>query len=283
MSYCNGTSNEWVLCDQADHPSTLQAGDPCWCPLDPSDRAMTLSAPTAIVGTASLPSATGLTIAWDVGFYPTTPVLTVAVTSTVSNPGAAAATASSSSSTDYTSPEQPPFPTGFSSEAKVGTAIGAAVFGLLLLGILAFLIFRCRRAKQAQNNNNGIKPSSTDPNEIGIAYGTLSGRHGVGGGGGAHDVSAMSIGGPSPHMSMVSELDNKAARPWSGMSELDGHGGRGGFAGPAGAGHMEAIAEASHGYGLGNGGRNSGRIEQPRFAMAHAELEAQRAPVELPA
>lgn len=295
MSYCNGTSNEWVLCNQSSHPATLQRGSPCWCPVDPADRTMTLSEATAIVATASLPSATGLTIAWAVGFYPTTPVAvsSLPVPTLSSQSGTVSATAIGSSTSppaaetsppddEATSPQQPHFPTAFSTGAKVGTVIGAAVVGLLLLGLVGFFVLRCRRAKQAQqarhNGGGGLKAPDLGPpgrpsNNIGIAYGTYSDRYGGGGGGdggdGAHDVSALSMFGPSPHMSMVSEMDNKAARPWSGMSELDGGGGRrGSFAGPAG-GQMEAIAEASHGFGVGYGGP--------------AELEAPRGPVELPA
>ncbi|TDZ71966.1 hypothetical protein CTRI78_v001475 [Colletotrichum trifolii] len=32
LVYCNGTSNEWVGCEQAARPTTLTSADACWCP-----------------------------------------------------------------------------------------------------------------------------------------------------------------------------------------------------------------------------------------------------------
>lgn len=277
MAYCDDNSNNWVLCDQTGHPGTIVNPDPCACPTATAQRSMTLNQAQGIQETASLPGATGLPIGWNAEFYPTVPSTLSQPTSSSVRPSTGAITSSFPSTVEPTPSlasniPSPPYPTGFNTSAKIGTAIGAAVFGIILLALVGFFVLRRRQPsdKQRQNNNphgageKGAAPNpdpdpNTDPRTIGVAYGS-----------GTLDVSQLSINAGSPR---PSELENKAARPWSMISELDN-----GYDGcdPGGQGHMEAIMEASHGQNLGRGHARSQSEPSP------SELEAPRGVVELP-
>lgn len=241
--------------------------DPCACPTATAERSMTLNQAQGIAETASLPNATGLPIGWNTDFYPTTPSV-LPTSSTAGRQSTTVASSTISPTAITVSDSSPPFPTGFSTSAKIGTAIGASVFGMLLLGLLGFFIMRHRRSNEQDLNEIGEKTPDgggggaepiLDLQTIGVAYG-----------GGTHDVSQLSVASPRP-----SELDNKAARPWSMVSELDsgGDGGSGGYAG----GHMEAIMEASHGQGLWCS------HERAESEPGPSELAAPREVLELPA
>lgn len=282
MAYCNDNSNDWVLCDQSGHPGTIVDPDPCACPTATAQRSMTLNQAQGIAETASLPNATGLPIGWNTNFYPTMPsALPTSSSIARSSPGNTANSASYSSTTEPTasaaSNASPPLHAGFNTSAKIGTAIGASAFGVILLALVGFFILRRRRRhhhhhhptqhQQGLHDDGAEKTPNAepdpDPDTIGVAYGS-----------GRYDVSQLSIASPGP-----SELENKAARPWSLVSELDdGHDGasRGAYAG--GQGRMAAIMEASHGQtaGRGHGGRVQGE-------PGPSELEAPRGMVELPA
>lgn len=304
MSYCNDTSDDWVLCDQKGHPATLESPDPCACPTATAERSMTLNQAQGIAETASLPAATGLPINWNTDFFPTIPSV-LPSSSTTAHSTRASTTAASHSNTSPTSsissttstaaitattadPSSPPFPTSFTTSARIGTAIGASVFGILLLALLGFFILRRRRRQQpaelndASNDGGGGNktpgppppPDSAPPDRriISVAYGS-----------GTHDVSQLSHAPPP-----ASEPDNKSARPWSMVSELDGsdNGGGGGGGGGggygAGAGPMAAIMEASQGRGVGCHGHATCYGGEQGEA-GPSELEAPRRAWELPA
>lgn len=140
MSYCNGTSDTWVLCRQPDDPSTIESPAPCSCPSQTSERSMTLCAPSDIAATASLPSATGLEIMYVVGHYATSPPTaspsaTASLSSTASavvplvaaTPPALSTTTSSAAAAALTS-------SGLNTSAVLGIAVGATVVGILALG-----------------------------------------------------------------------------------------------------------------------------------------------------
>lgn len=285
MSYCNGTSDTWVLCDQHRHPETIVSPDPCSCPTATAERTMTMSQFSQINNTASLPSATGLSIAFQPGYYPS-----VTIPATTAAPSSYTSTTKSqrTSSEIYiipTAADTPAQPgSRLSTSAAIGTAVGATVFGLLAVAGLGWFLLRWRRQRQALENTNGnnenksssapepdlptiagpvqndnSNPYSADVDTIGVAYG--SGR-------GNEDVSRLSIvSSPQP-----SELDSKAARPWSLVSELDG--------GVVGArpvsmmaggspGRMEAILEQGQGYGCGYDGYRYEGVQGQVYAQGH--------------
>lgn len=296
MSYCNGTSDTWVLCAQDDHPETIVIPDPCSCPTATAARTMTLAQSSRINNAASLPSATGLSIAFQPGYYPslvapapapsTTPSSPSAPSSSgidageaSSQPGAASATALPTAAA--TEPPAQPSGSRLSNSATIGTAVSAAVFGLLVAaGLFWFLIVLPRRRRRhkaldkgndeatvsppppppggalsrdadaVRHHNGNTSRSSSGSNSnprsaddvatIGVAYGGARAYE---------DVSMLS----SPH---PSELDGKAARPWSLVSELDGGGVVGSRPGSmmtvvGSPSRMEAILER----GQGGGGR----------------------------
>lgn len=291
MSYCNDTSDEWVLCDQRDHPRTIVSPDPCACPTATGERTMTLAQFSHINNTASLPSATGLSIAFQPGYYPSR---TASVDSTSSStPSSSSVPITNSGSVTPTAfPAQPS--AGLDTAATVGTAVGASVFALLLLASLGYFFLRRRRQKQkevenasndakdppqpdeacttgtsapasapapATNRNSSSNPA--DPSAIGVACGSsVADNHDM-------DTSQMSRSiWYSPHDSHISERENKAARPWSMVSELDGHGGAprpmSMVVGSSSPGRMEAILEQQQGHdnAYGRYGYSQGQCQE---------------------
>ncbi|KAL1878191.1 hypothetical protein Daus18300_002108 [Diaporthe australafricana] len=231
LSYCNGTSNEWVICDQKKKSPVLTKPDTCFCPTDEDDRTMTLSQSSIIKGTASLPTTLGESIQFSRGYYPT--VNSNSATATASTADASISSSSlSSASPDFTeatsndnstngSPghAHPPQQSGLSPGAKIGTIAGA-VIGTLLLALMAmgWMCLRRRRQKQQlqreeeeravdnfmHGDSKGGAASEPDPLNLGLAMGPAS------------DGASS-----NPNTPALSELDTKAARPWSMRSELE--------------------------------------------------------------
>ncbi|KAK7717134.1 hypothetical protein SLS63_010753 [Diaporthe eres] len=252
MAYCNGTSNEWVLCDQKKKPATLTKPDPCWCPKDENDRPKRLRQSSIIQGTASLPTKALGSIQFSVGYYPTVNP-NPKITSTTASP-----TASDSSSTPSTASPAPTaadtttdsIPTdnpsdegSLSPSARIG-AIAGGVAGALVIALLlaGFLCFRRRQRRQQlqreeeartledfmHGETKGGAASEPDPVNIGIAVG------------GAPSPSTAS----SPDTAALSELDSKAARPWSLRSELDNNSSARSSYGTAGGGGHGGAGQA---------------------------------------
>lgn len=192
-----------------------------------------LSQSSIIAGTASLPTALFESIQFSVGHYPTknSAVLTITATSTstsqvespsstsMSSPAPTAA-ATTATTNDGAAPANPSDDAGLSPSAQIG-AIAGGVAGALLIAILLglFLCFRRRQRKLQLKREEEARAvddfmhgeiksgaaSEPDPLNIGIAVG---------------EIPAPSTA-PSPDTRALSELDSKAARPWSLRSELD--------------------------------------------------------------
>lgn len=231
MAYCNGTSDEWVLCTQGQKPSSLTTPDPCWCPKNKTERSMTLSQSEVIWYTALLPTVELESISFATGHYPTRKSHPATNTATASPTGAAKSSSAPSSSSPTPTASATAFAgTDASSEsslspgAKIG-AIAGGVAGGLLLGLL-FAVFLCLRRRQKKKQlqreeearavedfmhgeTKSGAASEPDPLNLGIAVG----------GGSAASTAPSS----SPDTPALSELDSKAARPWSLRSELDDH------------------------------------------------------------
>lgn len=242
MAYCNGTSDQWVFCDQKKKPATLTKPDPCWCPSATAGdyRPKALSASSIIPGTASLPTKILGSIQFSTGYYPTVnldPYKTTTVarptagsgsTTSVSSPSTTAAASttdnitppSPSDNADKITPSSPSDDASLSPSAQIG-AIAGGVAGALLIAILlvGFLCFRRRQRKLQLKREEEARAvddfmhgeiksgaaSEPDPLNIGIAVG---------------EIPAPSTAS-SPDTRALSELDSKAARPWSLRSELD--------------------------------------------------------------
>lgn len=226
MAYCNSTSDEWVLCDQKEKPATLTKPDPCWCPKDKNDRLKALKQSSIIELTASLPTKILGSIQFNTGYYPTVnpnPKTSTFIASPTTG-SETTSTSSSSSSAALTAAATAPVDNGNESTLSPSGQIGAiagGVAGALLIAILliGFLCFRRRQRKQQLKREEEARAvddfmhgeiksgaaSEPDPVNLGIAPGTIP------------SPSTAS----SPDTAALSELDSKAARPWSLRSELD--------------------------------------------------------------
>ncbi|POS77787.1 hypothetical protein DHEL01_v203815 [Diaporthe helianthi] len=244
LSYCNGTSNEWVLCDQGQHPITITEPDPCWCPEDEKARTATLHQSSIIPGTASLPTKILGSIQFSVGHYPT-PNPDLDTTATAESASATATDGSSShlpnsspqptaqpTGADLAAPPNQANETGLSPSARTGAIAGGAAGAFILLvlvaGVLAFRRHQKKKHLQRQEEdlavesfmnegviNKGGSATEPDPDPLNLGIGAA----GVMGGGAA----MLSPSSPSsvPDTPALSELDSKAARPWSLRSELE--------------------------------------------------------------
>ncbi|KAJ1299722.1 hypothetical protein OPQ81_005048 [Rhizoctonia solani] len=285
MSYCNGTSNQWVLCDQKGHPETIVKPDPCYCPTSTAERSMTLSQYSTINETAWLPSGTGSSVQFFAGFFPTVPSTTASPTATAaSNPVTTAAGAL----TPTRSSSSPQTPAAISNSNlttgdTIGIAVSASIGGVAILAGLFQLFLHRRRARKAQlaaqRARHPSRPSISMPTTAAAAAPweetpTVSAlRTGVPTSATCSSSSTTSqppqLGSPNPSAfcGLGSNNINKAARPWSIVSEMDGEGGSSaagkGFtmAGmpPTSPARMESIME--HGYCYGE--RRAGRSELP--------------------
>src|ERR1700761_8385713 len=75
LVYCNGTSNEWTLCDDSGSGSDLPMPWPgCYCLEDESLRNVAFSAQGVLASYISLPSSTGGTMSFYDGYIPSTVV-----------------------------------------------------------------------------------------------------------------------------------------------------------------------------------------------------------------
>lgn len=216
MSYCNGSSNEWVLCEQPDDASTIESPAPCSCPTATSDRTMTLSAASTLSATASLPSAVGLEINYMAGHYPTFPAATTATASdtqqsatvtavaTITAPKPAASTASSAQATSTSQ--------GLGTNTTIGIAVGAAVGGVLLAALMV-LLRRLLHWKQGQQNVDGAntdggneKAPAGIPDDLELADT------------GNEQAARIMV---SPRTSVISGgTDGHSTRPWSMGSDV---------------------------------------------------------------
>lgn len=250
MSYCNGTSNEWVLCNQPDDPSTIESPAACYCPTATSERTMTLSAASAITATAYLPSATGLEINYVAGHYPTSTLANTtpgssAQQSTSRSQGLTTAATSTPPAVTSSTAQTASTSQSLGTDATIGIAVGASIGGVLLLSALGYflhwLVLR-RRRQQDADSANSKNISGKNPHEsANAALGTI---------GAAQDGNTGNEEGDrlaSARTSAVSELDHHPARPWSIGSEVDGTS-AGRASSVVSPTRMESILEQNHGH-----------------------------------
>ncbi|KAM0330132.1 hypothetical protein ACHAQA_004305 [Verticillium albo-atrum] len=209
LTYCNGTSEQWVACEQSGRQNALTEADDCWCPQ--TDRTVAFTASSVLENVAELPSTPGGEVVWQRGFLPSfaeeeTPTSTAAPSQT--QPTTRSSTASSSTAISTNAPvETSPAPSAtpettdssLSQQARIGIGIGVGVGSALLLGLLALLFFS-RRKRQRRELEAAASAK------------------------GDHPDSLMAPPSSAPHTPTtgISEIDSRAARPWSMRSELDG-------------------------------------------------------------
>ncbi len=173
MVYCNGTSDQWTLCD--DEPSGSDTPIPwpgCYCPEDESSRIIAFSAPGDIPDQIKLPSYSGGTMTFYNGYSPST-VLTSTATSTSASTSLFSSTSTSTNSevsSGSTTKSSHPVTTIDNSDpgairhhrnslgtgAKIGTGIGAGLGGstaFTVIGAVAFYIHRLKKRPLGHNDD----------------------------------------------------------------------------------------------------------------------------------
>ncbi|TPX11644.1 uncharacterized protein E0L32_007623 [Thyridium curvatum] len=217
LVYCNGTSNQWVACKEKKKESTLTDADACWCP--ETSRTVAFTAPSVLDNTATVPTSAGGSMGFNAGYVPS---MTLpggggggggggSGQATSSQPTATRTSPSSTGGgqgTPTAPPTEPPSSGGgMSSGAKIGVGVGVAAGGLVLLAAVLFLFFQRRRRRQQQRG------SELD------GEGKLHRESSSGGATATATATAPATPG-TPATTVVSELDSRAARPWSMRSEL---------------------------------------------------------------
>ncbi|KAK5655111.1 hypothetical protein OQA88_6010 [Cercophora sp. LCS_1] len=217
LSYCNGTSNQWVACAQPRKEAALDVPAPCWCPKT-NDPAFAFSAPNNIGAIAALPPVSGRSVSWLDGYTPTiTTTLPISQASTSGSASSSAGTTSQSTNQSTPTSQATPGPSesvtpapgsqqddaGLSNNAKIGIGVGIGIAGTLLVLGLLLLFLRYRKKRMAEaGTKEGDSPGSVEPKPDappGILPGTPS----------------------TPATAAPSELEPTAARPWSLRSELE--------------------------------------------------------------
>ncbi|KAI1630455.1 hypothetical protein EDD37DRAFT_646170 [Exophiala viscosa] len=167
LVYCNGTSNEWVACE--DSGSTVSDPSYCYCPS--TSRTVAFTDSSSLTDIMSLPITLGSSVSWkDFSAYASAYASAQSLSSAASSspsltqllPSASSTTAGSPSVSPsnqaslVTSTVSVPSPStsaaavstpGLSTGKKVGIAMGAAAAAVILL-LSGFLVFRHMRRRQ---------------------------------------------------------------------------------------------------------------------------------------
>ncbi|KAK1585004.1 uncharacterized protein LY79DRAFT_519498 [Colletotrichum navitas] len=216
LVYCNGTSEEWVACEQSARPTTLTSADACWCPQ--TSRTVAFADAATLRNVVQLPTALGGSVIWQPGFVPmptqpreeatpaatptsgpttTTTTTTFATIATIATTTAAGSSLLPQATGTGTSPDGAN--TGLTTGGTVGVAVGAVCGSLFLIGVIIYLCHEWRRSR------NG-PPAERDHAEInGAGPGLVGWKPG--------------LRKSSARTEQTAELESPgAARP---MSELD--------------------------------------------------------------
>ena len=176
-TYCNGTSNEWVGCDDNHGTATVTKTSACWCPTPTGDRIAPLAGAATLTDVVSLPSATGQKLDYKGGNAPSTDSVqnaqqtslsssvsestTVKSTNINGTPTVTTATETATiTSASNSSGGSDNSSSGLSSGAKAGIGVGAALIALFAAGIFLWL---CVRRRRLHKNTSGLIPT---PNKL---------------------------------------------------------------------------------------------------------------------
>ncbi|KIW99713.1 uncharacterized protein Z518_11126 [Rhinocladiella mackenziei CBS 650.93] len=178
LVYCNGTSNEWVACE--DSGSTVSSPAPCWCPF--TSRTVAFTDASRLNDIMSLPASLGASVSWkDVSAYQSehsltstssasdsshsqvTTSLAPASTSTFVSKTATFTSFAIPNPTEIVSPSAASTVAISGSELSTGAMIGIALGssgGMAVILLLAWLAFRCMRRR-----DSGLHP---EPPMVGL-------------------------------------------------------------------------------------------------------------------
>ncbi|KAK1979295.1 hypothetical protein LZ30DRAFT_783564 [Colletotrichum cereale] len=209
LVYCNGTSEEWVACEQSARPTTLTSADACWCPQ--TSRTVAFADSATLRNVVQLPTALGGSVIWQPGFVPMptqpseeaapTAIPTSAPTTTTTATATATATAGSSLLPQATDTGTRPSGAnaGLTTGGKVGIGVGAFCGSMFLIAVVVYLYFARRRWRERAlaEREHAEMMSGTGPGLAGWKTGSRK---------------------SSARTEQTAELESTAARP---RSELD--------------------------------------------------------------
>ncbi|WQF77430.1 hypothetical protein CDEST_02444 [Colletotrichum destructivum] len=203
LVYCNGTSEEWVACEQAARPTTLASADACWCPQ--TSRTVAFTDSSILQNVVQLPTAAGGSVIWQPGYVPVLTQQPNAIPTPTDAPTDILQT--TTMPTALSTPLPQPSETGTSSEGggagltagtTIGIVLGAAGGSVFLIGVLIYLYFARRRYREKMIYERG-----------------LAEMHGTGPG---HEESKTDSRKSSAYRGPAGEMEPNVTRP---RSELD--------------------------------------------------------------
>ncbi|KAK0741567.1 hypothetical protein B0T18DRAFT_432655 [Schizothecium vesticola] len=220
LTHCESSPGVWAVCSQINNPTTLQPGASCSC-TNTASATIAFSDAAVLSSSASLPRATGESIQYFPGYYPTSPPGSDPTSGVGGDNTGGGSSVGGGDNPSPTGPGGSPNETGgsspsggngagnvnnppqsasgMSSRTKTVIGVGVGVGVAFLLALLAVCLYR-RRRRRVPRSDEGIAKTSNP---------------------------RMSAASTTPTMSEadgrpISEADGKAARPWSMRSELEG-------------------------------------------------------------
>lgn len=169
-TYCNGTSNEWVGCDDNHGAATVTPTSPCWCPEETAGRIVPFNDASSLANVVSLPTATDGRLEWQGGFLPSTESVAggqptggaESTSSSGSRPASISAsttvqsteingtpTVQTSVVTQTVSADTGSSSSGLSTAAKAGIGAGAGLAALALGALIIWILLRSRRRRRS--------------------------------------------------------------------------------------------------------------------------------------
>ncbi|SPO07075.1 uncharacterized protein DNG_09769 [Cephalotrichum gorgonifer] len=226
LVYCNGTSNQWVACAQANNAETIISADACACPTPTASRNIAFEDSSILENVVQLPTSSGGSVIWQPGHVPTGTTTTSTPEPTDGGGGGGGGGGGEGKGGG-----------GLSVGTKAGIGVGVSVAGLLILGMVFLLLRKRRRWGLGKDNGEGEKvepgdEQGTPPIELPIVPDTPS------------------------------ELGTKAARPWSMRSELDVVAASKKTSPLAGNGGSKLRPEEGEEDGVGGEARKEGRVAE---------------------
>lgn len=182
LVYCNGTSDQWVACE--DSGSTVTTPSPCACPSAMESRTVAFTDASVLNNIMALPASLEMSVTWkDVAAYASEHALTSITSSSAgstnllppasasaSNTGQSSSAISSSTATSTNSSGVVLFPTntpkvtktGLDKGAKIGIAFGSAAGAIFLLFLLRWVVVRSKKRRQEKKEGEPSTPPVTD-------------------------------------------------------------------------------------------------------------------------
>ncbi|KAF4910895.1 hypothetical protein CGCF415_v004767 [Colletotrichum fructicola] len=193
LVYCNGTSEQWVACEQKARPTTLTSADACWCPQ--TSRTVAFTDSSILENVVQLPTALGGSVIWQPGHVPLPTQPNTTPTGTNIQTTASITSTSSSSHPTATNTNEEDDGTTMTAGSKVGIGVGVGLGCTVLLAVLIYLFFARRKWQRGD-----MAELDNTKSEGGNGWGRSP---------------------ATPAGTAVSELESTTTHQWSDRMELD--------------------------------------------------------------